>query len=248
MNRTLCTLTVGALLAVLTACTAEAPAGVTLDPLTEKLAESSSSVPDSSVAVTTGSTTESSTAAPTTADVTSEATSEAPTSSPVEVVVPPEASALPLPTEQINIPADSPQEEADRAAIEAVWRQVWDLYRNGYQLTESEIQKTANRLMTDPVRSQFVDGLIAGRTDGIIGKGVIAVSPYWYMDIDGLPYAAMGDCSDFSRFGTGPAGTDEQTSTGKSAINSVGYFLKDSSGQWRLWQVANLADETCVAP
>jgi hypothetical protein len=159
--------------------------------------------------------------------------------------VPAEASALPLPTEQVNIPADNAQEEADRAAIEAVWRQVWDLFRHGYDMPEQEVKDVADRILAEPVKSQFVEGLISGAERDVTSYGLISLHPYWYQPVAGLEYAVVGDCSDFSQYGEAKRSTGEQTSRGRANANRIGQFVKSSDGTWKMWNFTRVNDVPC---
>lgn len=190
-----------------------------------------------------------------TAEITSSAQStevstsaEIPTSaSESTVTVPAEASALPLPADNTTVEALNPQEQADRTAIEAVWRQTWDLYSGINEIPSGDRATKVDALMIDPIRSQLLNGASQNDAAGLTQYGSITLHPYWYRAVNGLPYAVIGDCRDTSEFGDKEVTTGAKRTVGVVDSNTVGHFVRDADGSWRLWNVTYVTDIPCKA-
>jgi hypothetical protein len=167
-----------------------------------------------------------------------------PTATSTTETVPAEASALPLPADNSTVDALNQQEKDDRAAIEAAWRKVWDLYAGIDEIPAADRPAKVNALMLDPLSSQLINGAAADDAAGVISYGSITLHPYWYRAVDGTPYAVIGDCADFSQFGNADRATGEKKTVGIKNRNTVGYFIHADDG-WKLWNVTYVTDLAC---
>jgi hypothetical protein len=157
------------------------------------------------------------------------------------------ATSLPMPAGSATVQAANPQEETDRAAVELVWRRVWDLVTTINELPLAERQARADALLLDPVRSQLLGSAAKADADGLTSYGSIQLHPYWYRSIDGQDNAVIGDCRDTSFYGSLVRATGEKRSVGVKNSNTVGHFLRGPDGNWKLWQVVYLTDSPCKA-
>lgn len=169
------------------------------------------------------------------------------TSSSTSKTVPAEASALPLPADNSTVDALNPQEVTDRAAIESVWRKVWDLLAHINEVSVADRPTQVDDLMLDPIRSQLLAGAVQNDAQGLTQYGSIVLHPYWYRAVDGQPYAVIGDCRDASGFGDVEIATGNKRTVGVSASNTVGHFVRIADGSWKLWNVTYVTDLSCTA-
>lgn len=158
--------------------------------------------------------------------------------------VPAEASALPLPSDDTRVDALNPQEQAERAAIEAVWREVWKLVPQINEVSETERAAAVDQLMMDPIRTQLLASAADADARGATTYGSITLHPYWYRAVGGLPFAVIGDCRDASQFGAADRATGEKKSVGTKDNNTVGKFVK-VDGSWKLFDVTYVQDVPC---
>lgn len=175
------------------------------------------------------------------------ATSEAATTDPqtTPVTVPAEASTLPLPSDDTRVDALNPQEMADRAAVEAVWQDVWNLVPQINEIPATERAAAVDPFMVDPIRTQLLSSADDADTRGATTYGSITLHPYWYRAVGGLPYAVIGDCRDASQFGAADRATGEKKSVGTKDNNTVGKFVK-IDGRWKLFDVTYVQDVPCT--
>jgi len=166
--------------------------------------------------------------------------SEAPSS----VTVPAEAT-LPMPSDSSTVQAVDSVEAADRIAIEAVWFEFWTLMDNLTAMPSAERVAEANKLMLDPVKSRILDGAAKNEAQGATEFGRITLHPYWYRPVDGAAYAVLGDCIDFSQSGTVDS-AGQEVSRGRANVNTVGSFVRDEKGNWKLWQLNQVRDLPCT--
>jgi hypothetical protein len=172
-------------------------------------------------------------------------TTSIPLTSVEATALPSGATSLPMPAGSATVQAANPQEETDRAAVEMVWRRVWDLVTIINEIPLAERQARADALLLDPIRSQLLASAAKADSDGETFYGTIQLHPYWYRSIDGQNNAVIGDCRDASNFGSMIRATGEKRSVGIKGSNTVGRFLRGQDGSWKLWQVSYLTDLPC---
>jgi hypothetical protein len=178
---------------------------------------------------------------------TATSSSTAPTTSSNPPTIPAEASALPLPADNSTVDALNQREIDDRAAIESAWRKVWDLYSRINAIPAADRASKVDALMLDPIRTQLLEGAAQDDAQGLTQYGSIALHPYWYRAVGGLPYAVIGDCRDTSQFGDAEVAGGNKRTVGVPASNTVGYFVQIPGGNWKLWNVTYVTNLPCSA-
>lgn len=181
---------------------------------------------------------------------TSSAPSSTETPTPTPVPVPVEASALPMPASggtDPTVPAANAQEQADRDAIEAVWRQTLALTTLFSMCPRDERPGFIYAVATDPIAADILAVATRAEADGASFFGRTVPHPYWYRAVDGQNYAEMGDCQDASAVGAkNRAG--QVLSRGVVNNSAAGRFVKDpQTGSWRVFQIHYLTDVPCTA-
>ncbi|SDP06159.1 hypothetical protein SAMN04515671_2839 [Nakamurella panacisegetis] len=174
------------------------------------------------------------TAPPTSSSRTS--TSKAPTKSPTTA-----KPTLPV----VSTAGLSKQEIADRAAIQAVWSQFWDLYvvvRNRPAATRAAL---LSPITANPIKQQIIDSGIDFDKNGWATFGSVQHRIYWGPSINGKSPAIMGDCLNTSNYGSMVKSTKKVRSRGVPRGNVHGVFVRGSDGHWRLEQLQLLPDTPC---
>lgn len=158
-------------------------------------------------------------------------------------------SANPSPTRvEQSTPSSSglsPQEAADRAAIEAQWAKFWKIY-NDVVRTPAELRDSAlDQVSIDPIKAQILEAAQRFESEGIDYYGTVVQHPYWTIPVDGQSVAVMRDCQDQSSYGSVWVATGEKRSVGVSKNNIQAGFVRGNDGIWRVRTFDHLADEPC---
>ena len=143
-------------------------------------------------------------------------TSATPTSSTISAspsTAPPSSSAVSTvgPSSATGADGLSPQESADRAAIEAQWNKMWQVYAALPHTPESERQALAAQVAVDPALSNLLTDANTLNSKGWDTYGQFTSRISWPQPVDGKATAVIADCQDASQAGS------LETSSGKDA-------------------------------
>jgi len=139
----------------------------------------------------------------------------------------------------------SPQEAADRAAVEEQWRRFWQVYQEMVRIPDSQRIIELESVSVDPIKSELLDVARKFEAEGIDYYGSVAHYRYWATPIDGDRYAILRDCMDQSRYGSVYVATGEKRSAGIPSDHIQGGFYKGDDGIWRVQNFQYITDIAC---
>ncbi|HEY5844364.1 MAG TPA: hypothetical protein VIU87_23410 [Mycobacterium sp.] len=139
----------------------------------------------------------------------------------------------------------SPQEAADRAAIEAQWRTFWEVYVNIVRTPEDQRSASLDAVSVDPIKSRILAAAQRFSSEGIDYYGTVVNNPYWPTPVDGQEFALLRDCMDQSQYGSLFVASGEKRSTGIDHDHVQGGFIRGSDGVWRVQNFQYITDTPC---
>lgn len=139
----------------------------------------------------------------------------------------------------------SPQESADRAAIEAQWNKMWQVYAALPHTPESERQALAAQVAVDPALSNLLTDANTLNSKGWDTYGQFTSRISWPQPVDGKSTAVIADCQDASQAGSFETSSGNKTTVGVVRNPLQGTFVRGQDGVWRVDRVFYLKDEPC---
>lgn len=139
----------------------------------------------------------------------------------------------------------SPQEAADRAAVEAAWAKFWEVSDNLTRIDEEVRRQEMYAVAIDPTLSQALADARSLDAKGREIYGHSAFHPYWEQSINGAATAVMGDCTDTSKSGARDKGSGEIRTVGVADNNTRATFVRESDGTWKVHEIFYLLDQPC---
>ena len=195
----------------------------------------SSGVNTEELTSSTGSTTPSATLPPSTASA-SPSTATPSTS---------EGSVTGSPSGAVGTDGLSPQESADRAAIEAQWNEFWHVYLELPHTPEGDRQALAASVAVDPGLTNLLTDAKTVEQKGWDSYGQIIHRISWPQPVDGKATAVIADCQDTSQAGSLETSTGNKTTVGVERNPLQGNLVRGEDGVWRVQQAYYLKDEPC---
>ena len=175
-----------------------------------------------------------------------------PTSSSVTAQSPTTASSTPAASpsgvsssETPGTDALSAQEAADRAAIEAQWDKVWQVYLVLPHTPEGDRPAIAAAVAVDPAFTNLLTDAKTVEQKGWDSYGQIIHRISWPQPVDGKATAVIADCQDTSQAGSVETSTGNKMTVGVERNPLQGTFVRGQDGVWRVNQVFYLKDEPC---
>ena len=189
----------------------------------------------------------------TAADATTAATSTAgstPTASSAGTTIPRTTSSSTTTTPGGSTPTVdsrplSKKEIADRAAIQAVWTDYWDIIERIVRVPVHKRKIVIGAVAVEPVLSNVLSQASVFDSKGWDNYGTVSHRPYWGPPVDGSRIAIMGDCLDNSRAGRLVIATDLRLTVGVARSNVRGSFERQADGSWRVTGVQFLPNQSC---
>lgn len=139
----------------------------------------------------------------------------------------------------------SPQEAADRAAIEAQWIKLWEIYTMLARIPSEERQPTLASVTSSPLTENLITAAKQANVDGVDNYGNVNHRLFWLSSINGATTATIADCQDQSEAGTVSVATGQTLTTGRERINLRGDFIKGADGIWRARSIIDLGNSDC---
>lgn len=162
----------------------------------------------------------------------------APPPSPSPSVV--ESSAAPSASSGI-----SPQEAADRAAIEAQWVKFWEVYTGILRTPVDQRSPALDAVSVDPAKTNILNAASKLEADGLDYYGNVIVKPY-SIEIDSKQgLAVLEDCQDQSGYGSVYVNTGKKRTVGVSDNHTQAGFVRGTDGIWRVQNVQYPTNAPC---
>jgi hypothetical protein len=139
----------------------------------------------------------------------------------------------------------SPQESADRAAIEAQWTKMWQIYAALPGTPEADRQALAAQVAVDPALSNLLTDARTLNSKGWDTYGQFTSRISWPQPVDGKSTAVIADCQDASQAGSLETSSGNKTTVGVERNPLQGTLVRGQDGVWRVDQVFYLKDEPC---
>lgn len=128
----------------------------------------------------------------------------------------------------------SPQEAADRAAIEAQWVKFWRTYAEMIRTPDDQRDALLSEVVTSPLKEKMVDESRSANVDGQDNYGYVVHRIYWDIPVGGNSVATIADCQDQTGTGIVDVQTGEKISAGEPRVNIRGQMVKGDDGVWRV--------------
>jgi hypothetical protein len=139
----------------------------------------------------------------------------------------------------------SPQESADRAAIEAQWNRFWQVYLELPHTPEGDRQAMAAEVAVDPGLTNLLTDAKTVEQKGWDSYGQIIHRISWPQPVDGKTTAVIADCQDTSQAGSLETSTGNKMTVGVERNPLQGNLVRGEDGVWRVQQAYYLKDEPC---
>lgn len=139
----------------------------------------------------------------------------------------------------------SPQEAADRAAIEAQWIKFWLVYRDMVGTPAEQRAELVSSVAKSPLAETMLDIAHDANADGIENYGEVAHHLFWEIPVDGQDVAAIGDCQDQTEAGTTNLATGLKSPAGGSKVNIRGQLVRESNGIWLVQTLVDMGTNNC---
>jgi hypothetical protein len=152
----------------------------------------------------------------------------------------PSATALAATTTD---PAD--REAADRLAVEQAWAEYWTMHQALLGMPADQWPAAVEAVAVDPTRAEVLSEAELFTASGLRFYGQVVNHPYWSTPIEGKDTAVMGDCGDYSRYGTLYVKSGDKRTVGVDHNNTRVTLLKGSDGTWRVQKIEYLMDVPC---
>lgn len=139
----------------------------------------------------------------------------------------------------------SPQEAADRAAIEAQWIKFWLVYRDMVDTPAEQRTELVSSVAKSPLTETMLDIAQDANADGIENYGEVTHHLFWEIPVDGQNVAAIGDCQDQTETGTIDVATGLKSPPGGSKVNIRGQLVRESNGIWLVQTLVDMGTNNC---
>lgn len=139
----------------------------------------------------------------------------------------------------------SPQEAADRAAIEAQWIKFWVVYDEIVRTPVAQRKERLQSVAVSPALDEVLEAANQADADGIDNYGTWSHRLSWETPVAGQTTAVISDCQDQSQTGTIDVASGKTLTVGKSRSHMRGEFVKTPNGIWLLRQVYFIVDRPC---
>lgn len=139
----------------------------------------------------------------------------------------------------------SPQEAADRAAVEAQWLKFWDVAFGLSEQPEDQWDALISSVSIDPMRASVMESAARRKANNRTNYGIVGHAIFWQFPIEGAGVATVADCQDHSQVGILNNATGEKSVTGAARVNVRGVLVKGSDGTWRVREYTELVGIPC---
>lgn len=169
------------------------------------------------------------------------ASGEAPSAESVELNTP-----TPIATSEVVLrDTPSPEEAANRAAIEAQWVKFWEVAAGLSEQPEDQWDALISEVSIDPMRSSVLESASRRKLANRSNYGSIGHFIFWQFPVDGADVATIADCQDHSKAGMIDNTTGERSDPGGARVNVRGILARGQDGVWRVREYFELADSPC---
>lgn len=139
----------------------------------------------------------------------------------------------------------SPQEAADRAAIEAQWVKFWDVYQGIVRTSPDQRPDLAGSVAVPALADKLVSAAEKAQNGHKDNYGAVVHHIFWQFEVDGKSTAVIADCLDQSNAGTIDTSTGDILTTGPQRANMRGELSRGEDNLWRVVSVTSLNSIAC---
>lgn len=164
-------------------------------------------------------------------------------STPSDASSPSVTASASTPSSSSTSPAD--REVADRLAVEQAWARYWAVHQTLLGMPSSDWPAAVDAVAVDPTREQVLSEAALFTKSGLRFYGQVVSHPYWQQPIGGKATAVMGDCGDYSHYGTLYVKSGNKRTVGVAHNNTRVTLVKGGDGAWRVQKIEYLMDVTC---
>jgi hypothetical protein len=137
------------------------------------------------------------------------------------------------------------REAADRLAVEQAWARYWTVHQTLLGMPSAGWPAAVGAVAVDPTRAQVLSEAALFTKSGLSFYGQVVSHPYWSTPIGGTATAVMGDCGDYSHYGTLYVKSGNKRTVGVARNNTRVTLVKGSGGTWRVQKIEYLLDVKC---
>lgn len=141
--------------------------------------------------------------------------------------------------------SSSDREAADRLAVEQAWAKYWAVHQSLLGMPSSGWPDAVDAVAVDPTRAQVLSEAALFTKSGLRFYGQVVSHLYWQSPIGGKSTAVMGDCGDYSKYGTLYVKSGDKRTVGVARNNTRVTLVKGSDGSWRVQKIEYLLDVKC---
>lgn len=139
----------------------------------------------------------------------------------------------------------SPQEAADRAAIEAQWVKFWDVYQGIVRASPDQRRDLAGSVAVPALADKLVSAAEKAQNAHKDNYGAVVHHIFWQFEVDGKSTAVIADCLDQGNAGTIDTSTGDILTTGPQQANMRGELSRGEDNVWRVVSVTSLNSTAC---
>lgn len=139
----------------------------------------------------------------------------------------------------------SPEEAADRAAVEAQWIRFWEVYQAIVRTPPEDRRDQAESVATPELAEKMVAGAEKASSESKDNFGQVIHHVFWQFEIAGEDDAVIADCLDQSNAGILDTSSGATLTTGPQRNNVRGEMHRGSDGIWRVDAVVLVTSNTC---
>ncbi len=131
----------------------------------------------------------------------------------------------------------------DRQAVEAAWRDYWEVGLVLLKVPASQRRQNLSRVAVDPLLSDVITSAAQFQEEGVDNYGFVTHRFHWGPSVDGKNVALVGDCMDTSHSGSLNVKTKEKLTVGLPRDNAAIKFVRGSDNRWRAGHIQYLDAE-----
>jgi len=139
----------------------------------------------------------------------------------------------------------SPNEIANRTAIQNVWVKYWEVSSKYIRTPKNRKLALLQTVAVEPQIGRITAAAADFEKKGWDNYGTPGHRPYWGPPVEGGSKAIMGDCMDFSHVGRLEVATGRKLTVGVPRSNIRGLFERQVGGDWRVSGLQILENTSC---
>lgn len=139
----------------------------------------------------------------------------------------------------------SPQEAADRAAIEAQWSKFWDVYVGIVRTPADQRSAVLDPVSVDPIKYRILQEAADFESQGLDNYGSVVPKVYQIDFVGSNNQAVIQDCQDQSAYGSLFVGSGKKRTVGVSDNHLQAGLVRSEDGVWKVQTIQAVENIPC---